>query len=118
MKVQTLIGSGSTHNFIQECVAIFLRLPVCPSPHFQVLVGNGQALSCDGYCPQVSIQLGSELFRIDFYILNIQESDIVLGVQWLKLLGSIIVEYQQLYMEFMRRQKLVRLQGDPLLQWN
>ncbi|XP_073152641.1 uncharacterized protein [Henckelia pumila] len=116
MSVQTLIDGGSTHNFIQERIARFLKLPIVPSPHFQVLVGNGQSLVCDGYCPQVLITLGQERFLIDFYVLKLQGADVVLGVQWLELLGTITIDYRALYMEFDWEGRRVHLQGEPLLQ--
>lgn len=64
-KVQTLINGDSTHNFIQELVAKFLNLPIVFSSQFRVLVDNGQSMICEGYYPQISIQLGSEMFSID-----------------------------------------------------
>lgn len=59
LDVQTLVDGGITHNFIQERVAIFLKLPILSSPNFKVLVGNGDTLTCTGYCPGVKIQLGT-----------------------------------------------------------
>lgn len=115
-KVQTLIYGGSTHNFIQERVAKFLRLPIVSSSHFRVLVGNGQSLTCEGYCPQIAIQLGSETFSIDLFVLQIQGTDVVLGVKWLEFLGPITNYYQRMYMEFTWADHLVCFQGEPLLQ--
>ncbi|KAL5844111.1 hypothetical protein ACOSQ4_010069 [Xanthoceras sorbifolium] len=116
LRVQTLVDGGSTHNFIQERVAKFLKLPISASPHFNVLIGNGQSMVCDGYCPQVLITLGDESFHIDFYVLQLQGADVVLGVQWLELLGRITLDYKKLYMEFQWDGRMVRLQGEPLMQ--
>ncbi|KAJ4954119.1 hypothetical protein NE237_030951 [Protea cynaroides] len=41
-KMQTLVDSGSTHNFIEERTAKFLGLTITPSMHFRVQVGNGK----------------------------------------------------------------------------
>ncbi|XP_073155705.1 uncharacterized protein [Henckelia pumila] len=60
---------------------------------------------------------GSEIFSIDFYVLQLQGADVVLGFQWLELLGRITVDYKELYMEFLRDNRVVRLKGEPLLQW-
>lgn len=45
-RFQTLIDSGRTHNFLQERVAKYVGLPITTSPHFSVLVGNGQSMVC------------------------------------------------------------------------
>ncbi|KAL6312286.1 hypothetical protein AAG906_017119 [Vitis piasezkii] len=46
--VVVLIDSGSTHNFISECMANLLRLPVVPTESFTVRVANGENLRCQG----------------------------------------------------------------------
>lgn len=61
-------------------------------------------------------RLNDESFEVDFYVLQLQGAEVVLGVRWLQLLGWIIMDYQQLYMEFFYNGKLIRLQGQPLLQ--
>ncbi|KAJ0096004.1 hypothetical protein Patl1_15455 [Pistacia atlantica] len=116
MDVQVLIDGGSTHNFIQERVARYLNIPIMPSKHFKVLIGNGDTLECEGYCPQLSLKLNNQEFLVDFYVLNLGGADAVLGVQWLELLGRVIMDYKELYMEFQWHGKTVKLQGEPLLQ--
>lgn len=49
-------------------------------------------------------------------MLQLQGAEVFLGVQWLKLLGRIIMDYKQLYMEFCYNGKSILLQGHPLLQ--
>lgn len=82
LQVQTLIDGGSTHNFIQERIAKFLKLPILTSPHFSVMIGNGESMVCKGYCPEKVIQLGIETFVVDFYVISrsLQGAEVVLGV--------------------------------------
>lgn len=103
------IDGGSTHNFIQERITKFLKLSIVASPHFSVLIGNGESMVCQGYCPKITIMLGTETFEVDFYVIKLQGAEVVLGVQWLQLLGRIIIDYNQLYMEFRYKRQLVRL---------
>ncbi|GAV92281.1 hypothetical protein CFOL_v3_35662, partial [Cephalotus follicularis] len=71
-KLQVLIDNGSTHNFIQERVAQYLKLvTVIPCKPFKVLVGNGETMSCTKQC-----------------------KGIVLGFQWLETLGPILTNYK------------------------
>ncbi|KAJ0079660.1 hypothetical protein Patl1_24342 [Pistacia atlantica] len=70
MDVQVLIDGGSTHNFIQERVARYLNIPIVLSKHFKILSGNVDTLDCEGA---------------------------VLGVQWLELLGRVIMDDKELH---------------------
>lgn len=49
LKLHILLDSGSSNNFLQPRLAQFLKLPVKPVPEFQMLVGNGNSLSTEGY---------------------------------------------------------------------
>lgn len=55
-KLQILIDSGSTNNFIQEWIAVHLKLLVTPA-HFPVMVGNGETLRCMGACNGVALSI-------------------------------------------------------------
>ena len=57
VEVQVLVDGGSTHNFVQERLALFLRLQIVPLPHFQVLVENGEKISYSGKCSEVILDL-------------------------------------------------------------
>lgn len=57
------------------------------------MVGNEDRLSCNSVCPSIPIQLGNTYFFIDFYVLPINDTEMVLGIQWLKTLGRIIAVY-------------------------
>ena len=48
---------------------------------------------------------------MDFYVLPIQGAEVVLGVQWLQLLGTILIDYHKLTMEFSWENETIQLQG-------
>ena len=105
------MDKGSTHNFIQTRIAQNLGLPIQPSPHLNVTVGNGDSLRCMGLCSQVPLHLAQTYFLVDFYLLPIYGADLVLGVQWLADLGEVLFEYKKLYMKFTYHGAQVHLQG-------
>lgn len=111
--VVILIDSGSTHNFIQDRIAKQLNLPLRQSQSFQVLVGNGEELTCDSICHQMALSMGSHIFSVDLFVLPLSGADIVLGVQWLKTLGPVLTDYEQLTMQFMKDGTRVLLKGEP-----
>ena len=53
--VHVLIDSGNAHNFIQERVVQQLGLPIAPSKHFKVYIGNRNFLICDSSCLEVKL---------------------------------------------------------------
>jgi hypothetical protein len=53
----TLIDSGSTHNFISECMANLLRLPMVSTNAFIVRVANGENLKCQEKFNEIQVDL-------------------------------------------------------------
>ena len=83
MHVQVLADGGSTHNFLQSRVVSLLNLTVSSRKQFDVMVGNGKILKCEGLCSAIPIQIERHVFLVDFYVLPIQGADVLLGVPWL-----------------------------------
>lgn len=98
--VQVLIDSGSTHNFVKPAVAELLGLNVQETKIFRVYIGNGDSLLCQFYCPKVDVCMQDHVFSIDLFVLPIEGPDVVLGIQWLQLLGKVSHDYAALTMEF------------------
>ena len=109
--VVVLIDSGSTHNFISECMANLLRLLVVPTESFTVRVANGENLRCQGRFEEVQINLQGIIFSLTLYSLPLIGLDIVLGIQWLELLGSVVCDWRELTMEFMWENQTKKLVG-------
>jgi hypothetical protein len=110
--VVLLVDGGSTHNFIQERLVKSLGLTAQPTSSLKVMVGNGNEIDCHQVCPQVKIHIQSHVFTVDVHVLALSGADIVLGVQWLKSLGPILTDYNDLTMKFVQSGKIVELKGD------
>ena len=78
--VSVLVDTGSTHNFIQSRIARALGLPIIKTSTFQVMIGNGQKLECQGHCKNVKISIQNFTFSTTFHVLPIQAANVVLGV--------------------------------------
>lgn len=109
--VMVLIDSGSTHNFLSERVARLLRLPVIPTKSFAVRVANGERLTCQGRFEEVQVNLQGITFSLILYSLPLAGLDMVLGIQWLEMLGSVVCNWKQLTMDFHWDNQARRLQG-------
>nr|KYP37503.1 Retrotransposon-derived protein PEG10 [Cajanus cajan] len=67
--VTVLIDTGSSHNIMQPRLALHLGLPTSPTPTFPVMVGNGDFIYCNGFCPNVPHTLQTHTFTLPFYLL-------------------------------------------------
>jgi len=48
----------------------------------------------------------------DFHVLPLSCADLVLGVQWLKSLGLVLTDYNDLMIRFFHADKVIELKGD------
>ena len=109
--VVILIDGGSTHNFVHACLVKSLGLNPQPTPTLRVLVGNGNEVVCSQICLAVTIHLQGHSFTVDLHVLPLCGADIVMGVQWLKSLGPVLTDYNDLTMKFLHQGQLIELKG-------
>lgn len=51
-------------------------------------------------CKKVQIEVQGFMILVDLFLLPMDASNIVLGTQWLRKLGLVILDYEKLSMEF------------------
>uniref|UniRef100_A0A0A9GLI4 Uncharacterized protein n=1 Tax=Arundo donax TaxID=35708 RepID=A0A0A9GLI4_ARUDO len=94
-----MVDSGSTHNFIRDDVAAHLGLPLHQDrAGLQVIVANGERLYSRGLCRDLEVLVGREPFLLDCHVLPVARYDLILGTRWLRYLGPILWDFQQLTM--------------------
>ncbi|KAL4555486.1 hypothetical protein LXL04_038106 [Taraxacum kok-saghyz] len=98
--ITILIDSGSTHNIVQPRIVHHLRLPTVPVRAFPVMVGNGAQLQCTGFCRDTQLQLDHTIFTVPLFILPIEGADLVLGMAWLRTLGTVVADFSIPQMTF------------------
>jgi hypothetical protein len=99
-QVIILIDSGSTHNFVDARLAEKMGIVSSNKDAIMVRVANGQTIRSPGKSSDLCLKIQGTLFRVDLYILPLAGCDMVLGIQWLRLLGPILWDFDQLTMEF------------------
>ena len=104
-KVTVLIDSGSTHNFINNKVAKQLNCFIYPAPEFQVMVANGKTIDCSGKCHNIKLTMGEYLLTTPIIAIQMGGADVVLGVQWLQSLGTIALNFHELFMKFFQKEE-------------
>ena len=73
-RLTILIDIGSTHNFIQPCVAKFLNLPTKDTSPLREMVGNGYFLDCRQLCHVIALQIQHHTFTVTLHMFPLVES--------------------------------------------
>lgn len=89
-----------------------LGLRAQPTPTLRVLVGNGNEVESCNLCRDVAMHVQGRAFTVDLHVLPLCGADVVLGVQWLKSLGPVLTDYNELTMKFVYDGSLIELKGN------
>ncbi|XP_021768532.1 uncharacterized protein LOC110732838 [Chenopodium quinoa] len=108
-----LIDSGSTHNFVDASVASKLGCSLEQIPFQAISVADGNHIPCQQACKGFAWSMHGHSFEADVLVIPLGSCDMVLGIQWLRLLGSIHWDFQKLRMEFTFQGKQIVLKGIP-----
>lgn len=109
--VIVLIDSGSTHNFIHQKIVEAAHCYVHAVSNFQVQIIDGGTMKCEGRCENVKIQMGDYQLKTHMFAIHMGGCDIVLGAEWLRTLGPITMDFQELYMSFKQNDFTHTLRG-------
>jgi hypothetical protein len=89
----TLVDGGATHNFIDASLVARRGLHTEEFERFTVAVENGYTMTCLDMVPGLEVKLGNYTLMDTFYVVDLSDTDAVLGVQWLYSLGEIGFNY-------------------------
>ena len=105
-----MIDGGAIHNFIDASNVKKRGLKDGEHEAFLVRTANG-TLSCATLVPQFSMALGSYTLINDFYVIDIEELNVVLGFQWLCTVSPRLTDFKPMQLSFTAHGKRVLLQG-------
>ena len=95
-----LIDGGATHNFIDRKLVERRGLPIEEFEGFTVVVARGGRMECTRWILKLHITLGNYNLSDDFFVVDVPDTNIVLGVQWLYSIGKYSTNYRTMEMEF------------------
>eukprot|EP00253_Pinus_taeda_P009694 PITA_09694 len=98
-RVSVLVDSGATHNFIDAQMVEHRGIQTESFDGFSILVPGDQIMACARYVPELSVTMGTYTLTNQFFMVNILDTNIVLGVQWLITLGKVTTDWKALEME-------------------
>jgi len=110
--VQILLDSESSDNFIQPSLAHYLHLHVEPTYGVQVIVGDGHALTAEGFVSNMEVHIQNHTLQLPVFLLPVAGTDLVLGVAWLATLSPHILDYNALTFKFYDHGKFITLNGE------
>jgi hypothetical protein len=110
-RLVALLDSGSTHNFIDADLMRHLRLSIAPHPTMRILVVNGDRVPCEGVAHDVALAIGTKEFSISCFDINLGDFDVILGVDFLRTLGPILWDFEDLCMAFTQGYRRILWKG-------
>lgn len=113
-----LLDTGSTHNFVSKATTRHVGLHFGADTGASVTVANRDRVPCNGITRDVAICIDEEFFSIDYYSIPLDCYDIVLGIKWLRTLGPILRDLDDLCMAFTRHGKQVFWKGIGSTCWD
>ena len=78
-----LVDGGSTHNFIDAYLVEKRKLPTESIEGFIVFILGNDNVECNRWIPNLQVNLGYYTVKDNFYVVIMEDTNMVLGVQWL-----------------------------------
>ncbi|KAL5850318.1 hypothetical protein ACOSQ4_008331 [Xanthoceras sorbifolium] len=110
-EITILVDSGSTHNFLDPNTAQLTGVEIEETETLWVTVGGGGKISSKAKCKEFTWAMQGVTFSTEMRLLTLGGCDAVLGMQWIREIGPIMLDAKQLSMSFMKEGKWVSLQG-------
>ena len=109
--LQILIDIGSIHNFLDLELAKRLGCKLEGIPLMSVAVADGTSMRAQFICKGFLWQLQQTTFTSNVLMLPLGCCDLVLGIQWLTILGPTFWDFQKMQMEFFYQGKMFVLRS-------
>lgn len=87
-RVVVMLDNGATLNFINSSLMKQRGLHMEAHQGFEVKVARGNLFSCTHLVPQLSITIGSHTLIDDFFVVDLDDIEVILGIQWMETLDE------------------------------
>jgi hypothetical protein len=75
------------------------------------MISNGGSMKCGGHCENVCLQIGDYHLKSHIFSIDMGGCDIMLGADWLRTLGPILMDFKALTMQFDHEGHQYKFQG-------
>ena len=69
------------------------------------MVANGGTINCFGKCYNIKLTMGEYVLNSSMLCIPMGGDDVALGVQWLQSLGTIVFNFQELFLNFFGKER-------------
>ena len=101
-KLLMMIHAGATLNFMDRNQVKRLGLQV-KRKQFSIMTIGHKKLMCEGIIKNVQVQMGNYICNESFFVAPMGGVDAILGIQWLKTLGTYETNHAKDFMEFKQK---------------
>ena len=91
---------GGTHNFIDVAWVAKQGILREKFEGFTVAVAGNNSMECNYWIPKLNVTLGNYNMTNSFYVVNVVDTNVVLGFQWIYSIGNYTTNYMAMEMEF------------------
>ena len=77
-----------------------IKIPIEPFDDFIVVILGHKTMQCNTWIPKLQVTIGNYAFVDIFYVVDVADTNLVLGVKWLYSIGDYSVNYQIPGMKF------------------
>jgi hypothetical protein len=106
-----LVDSGATHNFIDKRLVQKMGWPADNTKSMCIRLGDGSRVQSGGVCNNLSIDIEGVQVEIEAQLFDLGGMDLILGVEWLRTLGDIIMNWNTHSMSFWYNKRWVTFHG-------
>ena len=93
----------ATNNFIYAQIVRRREIPTDDFEGFSVLVPGDRTMQCMHYVPSLSITMGTYTLIYHFFVVDIPDTNVILGVQWLITFRKVTTDWENSQMEWVDR---------------
>ena len=93
-KIIDLVDGGVTHNFIDSALVERRKIPADSFEGFTVVILGNHTMECNQWIPKLQVNISYYTVKDNFYVVNVADTDMVLGLKWLYSIGEDSVNYQ------------------------
>ena len=95
-----MMDSGVSHKFIDETLVDRQEILTKEFEGFTVIIPSGYQMECTIWIPNLKITMGNYTLTDDFFAVDVSDTNVVLGVQWLYSIGKYTTDQRTMEMEF------------------
>ena len=107
--IQVLVDSEASHNFISRKLVLKLALPTTSFSGLYIRLGDGHHIWVQERCKKVCLKLGEFSSKLIAMVFELENLDMVLGMDWLKTLEEVTHNWKEQSIRFLHGTQSVEL---------